>query len=332
MLLLERESSLRSLAGYAEEARRGEGRLVLVAGEAGVGKSALAERLERDLPDARWYWGACDGLFTPRPLGPLFDFAGQLGGELLELRRAGAARQELFAALLGQVSEPGTLDVVVVEDIHWADEATVDMLCFLGRRIKNASVLLIATYREEDLAAGDLLRAALGELARQRSTRRVELGPLSPGAVRELAGPTGLDAAELHRLTGGNPFYVMAVIAAGVTEIPPAARDAVLAPTGWAVVGYFICGVPSIIAVIMNYARRSETRGTFLESHFRWQIRTFWFAVLWALVIGAVTLPLWILLIGIPMTFVGFAILGIWIIYRVLRGWLALRDRRPMYV
>jgi uncharacterized membrane protein len=102
--------------------------------------------------------------------------------------------------------------------------------------------------------------------------------------------------------------------------------------TGWAVVGYFICGLPSIIAVIMNYVRRSDTRGTFLESHFRWQIRTFWFAVLWALVIGAVTLPLWLVLIGIPMTFVGFAILGIWIIYRVLRGWMALRDRRPMYL
>jgi uncharacterized membrane protein len=102
--------------------------------------------------------------------------------------------------------------------------------------------------------------------------------------------------------------------------------------TGWAVVGYFICGVPSIVAVIMNYVRRSDTRGTFLESHFRWQIRTFWFAVLWALVIGAVTLPLWLVLIGIPMTFVGFGILGIWIIYRVLRGWFALRDRRPMYV
>jgi uncharacterized membrane protein len=102
--------------------------------------------------------------------------------------------------------------------------------------------------------------------------------------------------------------------------------------TGWAVVGYFICGLPSIVAVIMNYARRSDTRGTFLESHFRWQIRTFWFAVLWALVIGAVTLPLWLVLIGIPMTFVGFAILGIWIIYRVLRGWMALRDRRPMYL
>jgi uncharacterized membrane protein len=102
--------------------------------------------------------------------------------------------------------------------------------------------------------------------------------------------------------------------------------------TGWAVVGYFICGLPSIVAVIMNYARRSDTRGTFLESHFRWQIRTFWFAVLWSVVIGAVTFPLWLVIIGIGMTFAGFAILGIWIIYRVLRGWLALRDRRPMYV
>ena len=143
--------------------------------------------------------------------------------------RAQAGREELFAALLRQIGGPGTLDVVVVEDIHWADEATVDMLRFVGRRIKNASVLLIATYREEDLAPGDPLRAALGELARQRSTRRIQLAPLSAGAVQQLAGPAGLDGAELYRLTGGNPFYVTAVIAAGVTEVPAAARDAVLA-------------------------------------------------------------------------------------------------------
>ena len=229
MQLLERESPLALLAGHAQEALGGEGRLVLVAGEAGVGKSALVEQLERDLPEARWSWGACDGLFTPRPLGPLFDLAAQLGGELLDLCRTRAGREELFAALLRQIGEPGTLDVVVVEDIHWADEATVDMLRFVGRRIKNASVLLIATYREEDLASGDPLRAALGELARQRSTRRIELAPLSAGAVQQLAGPAGLDAAELYRLTGGNPFYVTAVIAAGVTEVPAAARDAVLA-------------------------------------------------------------------------------------------------------
>src|SRR6202035_959810 len=87
--------------------------------------------------------------------------------------------------------------------------------------------------------------------------------------------------------------------------------------TGWAVVGSFVCGLPSIVAVIMNYARRSETRGTFLESHFRWQIRTFWFAVLWALVIWAITLPLLIVLVGFPLFFAGFGALAIWIIYRV---------------
>jgi DNA-binding CsgD family transcriptional regulator/tetratricopeptide (TPR) repeat protein len=229
MQLLEREAPLASLAAYAQESRQGDGRLVLVAGEAGVGKSALVEQLQSDLPDAHWSWGACDSLFTPRPLGPLFDLADQLDGELLELCRARAPRDELFAALLRQVSEQGTLNVVVVEDVHWADEATVDLLRFLGRRLANAPVLLIATYREEDLTAIDPLRAALGELVRQRATRRVELAPLSPGAVRHLAGPSGLDPAELYRLTGGNPFYITEVIQAGMHEIPAAARDAVLA-------------------------------------------------------------------------------------------------------
>jgi DNA-binding CsgD family transcriptional regulator/tetratricopeptide (TPR) repeat protein len=229
MQLLEREPSLASLAEHAQEARGGDGRLVLVAGEAGVGKSALVDQLQNDLADARWSWGACDGLFTPRPLGPLFDLAAQLGGELERLCRAGAAREELFGALLRQVSEPQTLNVVVIEDIHWADEATVDLLRFLGRRLRDAPVLLVATYRDEDLAAGDPLRAALGEIARQRTTRRVELAPLSADAVRILAGSSGLDAAELYRLTGGNPFYVTEVIRAGMSEIPAAARDAVLA-------------------------------------------------------------------------------------------------------
>jgi len=98
------------------------------------------------------------------------------------------------------------------------------------------------------------------------------------------------------------------------------------------VVGMFIWGLPSIVAVIMNYARRSATHGTYLESHFRWQIRTFWFAVLWSFVIAAVSIPLVLILIGIPILFFGYYALAIWIIYRVARGWLALRDKRPMYV
>jgi uncharacterized membrane protein len=93
------------------------------------------------------------------------------------------------------------------------------------------------------------------------------------------------------------------------------------------IVGSFVGGLPSIVAVIMNYARRSATRGTYLESHFRWQIRTFWFALLWAVVCGVLMLTI----IGIPLAFLGLAALGVWIAYRVIRGWLALRDGRPMY-
>ena len=228
-VLLEREAQLAALASYAGEARKAQGRLVLVAGEAGVGKSALVEEMQRDLPEAAWFWGACDGLFTPRPLGPLFDIAAKMGGELLELCRADAPRADLFAALLRQVSEPGGLRVLVVEDIHWADEATIDLLRFLGRRIRDATVLLIVTYRDDGLSTTDPLRIALGDLATQRSVRRVGLAPLSADAVRQLAGGQGLDAAALYRLTGGNPFYVTEVVASGMDEVPASARDAVLA-------------------------------------------------------------------------------------------------------
>jgi uncharacterized membrane protein len=96
------------------------------------------------------------------------------------------------------------------------------------------------------------------------------------------------------------------------------------------IVGSFVFGIPSIIAVIMNYARQSEARGTFLESHFSWQIRTFWFAVLWGLIIVALSLPLVLVLIGLATLPLGMALLGIWVIYRIIRGWLALRDRRPV--
>ena len=90
----------------------------------------------------------------------------------------------------------------------------------------------------------------------------------------------------------------------------------------------FIWGLPSIIAVIMNYARRPATHGTYLESHFRWQIRTFWYAVLWSVVAAL----LMVTIIGIPIAGVGLGVVGVWIAYRVIRGWLSLRDRRPMYV
>jgi uncharacterized membrane protein len=98
------------------------------------------------------------------------------------------------------------------------------------------------------------------------------------------------------------------------------------------VVGSFVFGIPSIVAVIMNYARQAEARGTYLESHFSWQIRTFWFAVLWGLIIFGVSLVLMLILIGFVTLAAGLALLGVWVIYRVIRGWLALRERRPVYL
>ena len=96
------------------------------------------------------------------------------------------------------------------------------------------------------------------------------------------------------------------------------------------VVGSFLFGWPSIIAVIINYVKRSEARGTWLESHFRWQIRTFWFALLWTLIIAITGALLTIILVGFAIWVVGLFVLGLWAIYRIARGWLRLKDRRPM--
>jgi DNA-binding CsgD family transcriptional regulator len=224
--LLERASFLNALAEYAAEARGGDGRLVLVSGESGIGKTALLEAFQRRGKGARWLWGACDGLLTPRPLGPLFDIGPQAGGELAELCRRDAPRDQLFAALAAELSSPA-LTVVAMEDLHWADEATVDMLSFLGRRLARMAALVLVTYRDDEVDEDHPLRVALGDLATQRATRRIKLPPLSAAAVAALAGQRDLDAAELHRITGGNPFFVTEVLAAGWPSVPATVRDAV---------------------------------------------------------------------------------------------------------
>jgi len=227
--IVEREAPLAVLHQHAREAARGEGRVVLLAGEAGAGKTTLVEHFQRELPDATWAWGTCDGLSTPRPLAPLFDLADALGGRLQELCHGRPERDELFRALLQQVTAGPGLTAVVVEDMHWADEASLDLLRFLARRIGRAPVLLIVTYRDDWHTAPAPFRLALGELAALRWTQRLEVGPLSPDAVRSLAAGTALDTRELFELTGGNPFYVTEMIEAGTRGVPLSARDAVLA-------------------------------------------------------------------------------------------------------
>jgi uncharacterized membrane protein len=102
--------------------------------------------------------------------------------------------------------------------------------------------------------------------------------------------------------------------------------------TSASIAGKFVFGLPSIIAVIMNYVRRSEARGTFLESHFRWQIRTFWFALLWVVLTVMISAPFLLIVVGIIPLLLGLGLTGLWVIYRVARGWMTLQDRRPMLI
>lgn len=225
MELLERSSFLDTLSGYSAEAGSGNGRLVLVSGESGIGKTALIEAFQAQVHGARWLWGACDGLLTPRPLGPLFDIAGEAGGQLAELCRDGATRDQLFAAFLAELDSP-TLTVAVIEDVHWADESTIDLLRFVGRRLSRMKALVLVSYRDDE-RADDPLRMLFGDLATQRATRRIGLPPLSADAVRALVGHHDIDVAELCWVTGGNPFLVCEAIDAGWPAIPPTVRDVV---------------------------------------------------------------------------------------------------------
>jgi DNA-binding SARP family transcriptional activator/DNA-binding CsgD family transcriptional regulator len=205
------------------------GLVALVAGEAGIGKSALVKRfIERHAADARFLLGACDPLLTPRALGPLHDIARQTGGRLAELLASGGPREQLFAALLDELDQPARPQVVVIEDAQWADEATLDLLVFLGRRMERTRALLIVSYRDDELAVDHPLRAVVGRLTPE-TVRHLRLPPLSEAAVAELARRAGRPATGLRSLTGGNPLLVAEVLAAGEPGVPPTVRDLVLA-------------------------------------------------------------------------------------------------------
>jgi DNA-binding CsgD family transcriptional regulator len=226
--LLERDELLAQLHAAYDEARAGSGRLVFVGGEAGIGKTSVAQRLCDDLPGTvSTLWGACDPLATPRPLGPLHDIAAASGGPLLLLLENGAPAQEIAAALAG--SDPGGAVVVVLEDVHWADEATLDVLRVLGRRVGSTATLVIASYRDDELERSHPLRVVLGDLATADGVRRLKVEPLTAAAVARMTEGREFDPVALYRLTSGNPFYVTEALAAGGKDVPATVRDAVLA-------------------------------------------------------------------------------------------------------
>jgi DNA-binding CsgD family transcriptional regulator/tetratricopeptide (TPR) repeat protein len=222
--LLEREDLLAQLDSALEEG----GRLVFVGGEAGVGKTALVRELARRSTE-RVLQGTCENLTTPTPLGPLIDVAAEVGGGLAQRVEAGADPRHVAAALVEELRQPC---VLVLEDLHWADQATLDVLRVLGRRVDSTAALVAATYREDEVEGEHSLRVVLGELASAPGVSRLTVPRLSLEAVRELAAPHAADADAIHRLTRGNAFYVTEVLAAGGDRLPATVRDAVLARVG----------------------------------------------------------------------------------------------------
>jgi tetratricopeptide (TPR) repeat protein len=226
--LLEREDVLDALGGALSDAVGGSGRLVLVAGESGVGKTAAVRAfIDASCRRRPVHFGACDPLSTPAPLAPFLDLAaGTLPGLAAALARPGTA-YDVFAALRSELGDGPA--VLVLEDVHWADEASLDVLRVLGRRVAATPLLVVATYRDEPAGRLDPLRVALGDLAGANGVIRISIDPLSAEAVRTLAEGRGVDSEELVRRTGGNPFYVIEVLEAGDDSIPATVRDAVLA-------------------------------------------------------------------------------------------------------
>jgi DNA-binding CsgD family transcriptional regulator len=223
--LLERDEQLRRLGDAFALAREGRGRIIAIAAEAGAGKTALTERFVANHAQvARLYWGACENLSTPEVLLPLRDIA-RASGESFDL---GADHIRSFESVLRLLSNGAKPSLLVIEDVHWADTATLDLIRFLGRRIARVRALILITYRDEEVDARSPVRNLLGE-APAGNVERMTLAPLSLAAVTRLAAKRGRRGEELFALTAGNPFLVTEALAVDGDVPTDAVRDSTLA-------------------------------------------------------------------------------------------------------
>jgi DNA-binding CsgD family transcriptional regulator/tetratricopeptide (TPR) repeat protein len=213
------------LSDAFEAAGAGRGRIVAIAAEAGAGKTALTERFVANVGGgARVFWGACENLSTPEVLLPLRDIA-RASGEAFDF---GADHIRAFESLLRLISRGAAPALLIIEDVHWADTATLDLIRYLGRRIARVRALILITYRDEEVDARSPVRNLLGE-SPAGSVERLTLEPLSLAAVSDLAAKAGRRGEELYALTAGNPFLVTEALAVEGNVPTDAVRDSTLA-------------------------------------------------------------------------------------------------------
>ncbi|HZM35067.1 MAG TPA: AAA family ATPase [Burkholderiales bacterium] len=223
--LVERDAQLAQLRTCGTLAAGG-GNVALVSGEAGIGKTSLVKEFASQTQGKAVWWGSCDALQTPDPLGPLHDIA-RSSARLRMLLQRQVKGSALFSDVIGELQALGPA-IVVIEDAHWADESTLDLITYLGRRIDRTQALMIVTFRQDEVSLAHPLRRVIGELP-QTLTTRIELPRLSRRAVSALARNALRAAAGLHERTGGNPFFVTELLRHGLDEMPRSVQDLVLA-------------------------------------------------------------------------------------------------------
>jgi DNA-binding CsgD family transcriptional regulator/tetratricopeptide (TPR) repeat protein len=249
--LTERERELDQLLSRADAARAGRGGAVMVCGESGAGKTTFVEAFVDRVGDAaRVLWGACDPLSTPRPLGPLHDLAHEFGASTRELLDNSDLPYDIFAALFDELrAEPL---ILVLDDLHWADQGTIDLFRFLLRRAPQTQLLAIGITRDDELSVTHPLRGLLGDVARSPHAQSLVLHPLSVDAIATLVGDRDVDPAWLHRVTAGNAFFVCEMLDHHGADLPTTVRDAILARTAgldvaaWDLLNLLTCAPGSI--------------------------------------------------------------------------------------
>ncbi len=226
--LIERDVFLSQLMVGFKNMEKGEGHCFFIMGEAGIGKTSLVKVFLKELDDnCMSFVGACDSLFTPRPLAPLYDIALQIKEGLADNIESIPSRSALFTKFIKELSDLKKPIVLVFEDIHWADEATLDFIKFFARRISRLKCLFVLTCRNNDLNTIHGFKNLISDLSIDSFTR-LQLPPFTREAVNILASEKGFNASNLYDISRGNPFYVTEIIASYSIGIPENIKDSVL--------------------------------------------------------------------------------------------------------
>jgi ATP/maltotriose-dependent transcriptional regulator MalT len=228
MRLIERDDVLQTLEMKFENITHNEGHCILLSGEAGIGKTSLIKSFYKEKKeDCKVYQGTCDALFTPRPLAPVFDIIWQISDNTPKNEVHNLDRTLLFNHLFYELEQQKKPSIIIIEDIHWADEATLDFIKFFIRRITRIHCLVILSYRDNEIPGNHPLRNVLGQLPADSFTR-IQLSPLSKQAVEQMAAERGYKGEDVFTISGGNPFYVSEILASYSPGVPDNIKDSIL--------------------------------------------------------------------------------------------------------